>query len=152
MGIQLIQNGGNFGQVNWTSVGVSAVVGAGLSGLAPTGWLLGRGGTRAAEFGYDQAPGLINRGTTRFGWSYNAATESEVLSARVGSTHFDIPGTSISAGAAPIRDGLIAGTVVGVGVGAAGDVNASEANQDSLTPTSSSNQSPAFMTSGAPSK
>jgi RHS repeat-associated protein len=134
LAVQLFQNGGNFNQVNWTSVGVSAVVGAGLSGLAPTGWLLGRGGARAAQYGYDQAPGLLNKGATRFGWSYNATTDSEVLSARVGSTHFDIPGTSILPGADPIRDGLIAGITAGVGVGGTDTATAAETLQGSIAP------------------
>jgi hypothetical protein len=122
LGIQLVQNGGYLGQVNWTSVGVSALAGAALSGLAPSGWLLGRGGTRAAQFGYDQSPGLLNRGATRFGWSYNSQSQSEVLSARVGKAHFDIPGTSIPPGANPVRDALIAGTAAGGTIGGAGTV------------------------------
>jgi hypothetical protein len=115
LGVQLVQNGGQLGQVNWTSVGVSAAAGAALSGLGPSGWLLGRGGpTAAVRAGYDQAPGLLNTGEIRFGWSYNASTQSEVLSARVGGTHLDVPGISVTAGANPIRDALFLGTIAGV--------------------------------------
>jgi hypothetical protein len=77
----------------------------------------------------------------------------------VGNIHFDIPGTSISPGADPIRDGLIAGTTAGVSVGGAGVVNAAEAVQGSfapitadvmerLTPAGSSDQSSASTPSG----
>ncbi|MCC8429681.1 RHS repeat-associated core domain-containing protein [Reyranella aquatilis] len=114
LGVQLYSNGGSLGQVNWTSVSVSALAGAAFSGLGPSGFLLGRGGTRAAlSGGYDQAPGLLNQGATRFGWSYNSQIGSEVLSLRVGSTHFDLPGIAIAAGQNAIRDGLVSGTVVG---------------------------------------
>lgn len=114
LGTQLIQNGGSFDDVSWTSVGVSAAVGAGLSGLGPSGFLLGRGGARALSGGYNQAPGLINQGNVRFGWSYNAAEKVEVLSARVGRTHYDVPFISSTPGAAPIQEGIIAGTVGGL--------------------------------------
>lgn len=51
LAMQLIRNGGKFQCVNWGQVGVSALAGAALSGLGPTGWLLGRGGARAAAYG-----------------------------------------------------------------------------------------------------
>ncbi|UTD26537.1 RHS repeat-associated core domain-containing protein [Bradyrhizobium sp. WD16] len=113
LAIQLAFNGGNFSQVNWTSVGVSAVVGAGLSGLTPSGWLLGRGGARAADAGYTQSPGWANTGNWRIGWSYNAAKDAEVLSARIGSGHYDSAISLSSRGlvvvANPIGDGFASG-------------------------------------------
>src|SRR5665213_844714 len=54
LGTQLIQNGGSLSQVNWTSVGVSALGGVLFSGLGPTGFLLGRGGNQAVMYGYSE--------------------------------------------------------------------------------------------------
>lgn len=117
LGIQLVANGGHFSQVSWTSVGISALAGAGLSGLGPTGWLLGRGGVRAAQFGYSESAGLLNQGVTRFGWSFNSAAGEDVLSLRVGSTHFDIPGTGVPAVADPVGNGMLAGALAGAAGG-----------------------------------
>ena len=112
LGTQLAQNGGNFGAVNWGSVGTSALIGAGLSALGPTGALLGRGGSRAAQFGYNQAPGLLNRGAMRFGWS-GPKNGLDVLSFRNGAKHFDLPGLGLKSGANPIRDGFLSGLLGG---------------------------------------
>jgi RHS repeat-associated protein len=111
LGTQLLLNGGDLSQVNWTSVGVSAVGGALLSSLGPTGLLLGRGGERAAAFGYSETAGLVNAGETRFGWSFNG--QYDVLSFRSGSTHFDIPGFTAAAGANAIGNGVYAGALAG---------------------------------------
>ena len=141
LGVQLYSNGGNLDQVNWTSVGVSALAGAAFSGLGPSGFLLGRGGTQAAlRGGYDQAPGLLNQGTTRFGWSYNSQINAEVLSLRVGRSHFDVPGTAITAGQNAIRDGLVFGTVAGTLL-APGSASGSESSPFSA---------PAFSTAQEP--
>jgi hypothetical protein len=49
--------------------------------------------------------------------------------------HFDIPGTSISAGANPVRDALVAGTMAGVNFSATPAFGApSTAGQDSVAP------------------
>ena len=118
LGIQIIQNGGDFSKVSLAQVGVSALVGAGLSGLAPSGFLLGRGGERAAQYGYTQSPGYLNTGSTRFGWT-NLGPTAEVLGLRIGGQHvLDVWGTKIAAfGAAPIRDGVVSGIFGGFGTG-----------------------------------
>ncbi|WP_287399872.1 RHS repeat-associated core domain-containing protein [Nitrosomonas sp. H1_AOB3] len=108
-GVQLYENGGHLSEVNWVEVGISALAGAGLSALGPTGGLLGRGGQKAVQYGYSESAGLINTGTTRFGWTYNQAKDVDVLSLRIGKPHFDIPGIAATAGANPIRDGIISG-------------------------------------------
>jgi RHS repeat-associated protein len=114
LAIQLIVNGGQLDQVNWYSVAIAGVVGAGLSGLAPSGWLLGRGGARAAEFGYDQAPGLINQGFERFGWSYSEDLDVEILSKRIGGEHLDISTfLTLTAGANPVTEGAAVGALTG---------------------------------------
>lgn len=111
LGAQLLLNGGDLNQVSWTSVGASALGGAFLSGLGPTGFLLGRGGQRAASFGYSETAGLLNTGETRLGWSFNG--QYDALSLRTGSTHFDIPGLTANAGANPIGNGAYAGAAAG---------------------------------------
>ena len=108
---QLLLDGGDLSQVSWTSVAASAAGGALLSGLGPTGYLLGRGGERAAQFGYSETAGLLNTGETRFGWSFNG--QNDVLSFRSGGTHFDIPGISAAAGANPVSNGVYAGAASG---------------------------------------
>jgi hypothetical protein len=115
---QLVENGGQFSNVSWTSVGTSALAGAVVSTFGPTGLLLGRGGARAAQFGYSESAELLNRGTVRFGWSFNQGAREDVLSLRVGSSHVDIPGTGLPAGANPVGNGLAAGAVAGTGVSA----------------------------------
>jgi len=118
LALQLLRNGGNFSCVNWGSVAVAALAGGALSGLGPTGFLLGRGGAGAVPYGYSTSAGLLNRAAVRFGWSYKAAADLDVLSLRIGRTHFDIPGTGITAGANPLRDGGIAGALSGTGTAA----------------------------------
>lgn len=115
LGIQLMTNGGNFSAVNWSSVATSAVVGGLISSLGPTGGLLGRGGARAAQYGYGESAGLLNTGATRFGWSYNQAIDKTILSLRIGASHYDLPWLAANAVANPIRDGIVSG-VIGVGV------------------------------------
>jgi RHS repeat-associated protein len=117
LGIQLLQNGRNIHCVDWKSVGVSALAGAAFSTMGPTGALFGRGGARAAMYGYDETAGLLNRGSTRFGWSFNKAEYADKLSLRIGKIHYDIPGTGIPPGANPIRDGAIAGALGGGATG-----------------------------------
>jgi RHS repeat-associated protein len=109
LGLQLWESGGELASVGWGSVSTSAATGAAFSGLGPTGALLGRGGTRASQYGYSQAPGILNRGGTRFGWSYNASSGQNVLSLRVNSRHFDVPRTGVSPTASPVRDGAVSG-------------------------------------------
>ncbi len=113
LGVQLIANGGQLAQVNWYSVGASAIIGAGLSGLGPTGFLLGRGGNIAAQYGYSESAGLLNQGAVQFGWSYNESLEADVLSLRIGQTHFDIPAISAVAGADSLGNGTLAGALAG---------------------------------------
>lgn len=115
IGVQLLQNGGDIGSLDWNSVGTSFVLSATFSGLGPTGFLLGRGGSRAASYGYTQSPGLLNSGATRFGWSYSGNSGQNVLSFRNGATHYDIPGTGLSPMANPVRDGLVSGILGGGG-------------------------------------
>ncbi|WP_218184880.1 hypothetical protein, partial [Nitrosovibrio sp. Nv17] len=115
LGAQLISNGGNLSQVDWDSVGISTVAGAGLSLLGPTGGLLGRGGARAIEHGYAKTAGLLNHGAMRFGWTINKAQDAVVPSLRVGKKHFDIPGISLTPKGNPVRDGLSAG-ILGSGL------------------------------------
>ncbi|MBD2438866.1 RHS repeat protein [Nostoc sp. FACHB-110] len=69
LGSQLIQNGGNWSQVNWGSVGTDFAVGAALGSLGPSGIVFGRGGAKAAQFGYKE--GIFNTGNFRVGWSWN---------------------------------------------------------------------------------
>jgi RHS repeat-associated protein len=109
LGIQLYSNGGKFSAINWGSVGVSALAGASLSALGPTGGLLGRGGQKAVQYGYSETAGLLNTGATRFGWTFNRAKDADVLSLRIGKSHFDVPGIAVTAGANPIRDGVVSG-------------------------------------------
>jgi RHS repeat-associated protein len=109
---QLLQNGFDFDCVNWKSVATSALAGAALSGLAPTGFLLGRGGTTAAKYGYGKPRGIMNQGEKRFGWSPKNGSK-DVLSLRIGKLHKDIPGTGVSSGARPLRDGVVSGTLGG---------------------------------------
>lgn len=116
---QLLQNGGDLGCINWGSVGMAALSGAALSGLGPTGFLFGRGGARASQYGYNSSPGILNRGNTRFGWS-GPVNGKDVISGRIGNNnHFDIPGTGIPSGGNPIRDGVVSG-VIGGGANRAG--------------------------------
>jgi RHS repeat-associated protein len=115
LGLQLIQNGFDLNSVNLTSVGVSALAGAALSGLGPTGFLFGRGGERAAQFGYDEAPGLLNSGDIRFGWS-GPVEGSDVLSLRIGGEHYDVPLIKVPSGANPVRDGAVSGAIGGSAV------------------------------------
>jgi RHS repeat-associated protein len=123
LGIQLYSNGGSISKVDWNSVGTSAAVGAGVSAFGPTGALLGRGGTKAAKFGYSKFAGLLNSGNIRFGWTYNAGKSADVLSLRIGGMHLDVPGSAITAGARPARDGIVAGTTGGLANSAVSDKN-----------------------------
>jgi len=100
---------------------VSALAGAALSGLGPTGFLLGRGGARAVQFGYSESAGLLNYGTTRFGWGARqeaSGAVSDVLRLVVNGAKTDIPGIAIPAGANVVRDGAVAGAVAGAGAAA----------------------------------
>ncbi|OQW46992.1 MAG: hypothetical protein A4S09_16235 [Proteobacteria bacterium SG_bin7] len=90
LGVQLAQNGGSISGVDWGSVGTAFVVGAAISTLMPTGALFGRGGERAAQFGYSESAGLLNRGATRIGWS-GPVTGADVISLRTGAQHLDMP-------------------------------------------------------------
>jgi RHS repeat-associated protein len=107
--IQLVENGGKMQCVDFSRVALAALEGAVLSGLGPEGFLLGRGGARAAAGGFNQNAGLLNRGARRFGWSFNGNSGRNVLSYRDGASHFDIPGTGVSPYANPVRSGLPAG-------------------------------------------
>jgi RHS repeat-associated protein len=104
---QIINSGA--GCIDWSSVGMSAALGAGLSGLGPTGWAIGRGGARAAKYGYNATAPWLNRGGFRFGWSQT--NKSDVLSLRIGKVHHDlIPQKfGVASGARPGRDGAMAG-------------------------------------------
>jgi RHS repeat-associated protein len=128
-GLQLLSSGGRLSVVSWSQVATAALAGAALSGLGPSGWLLGRGGARAASYGYTQSAGLINRGYLRFGWGYRGADDREVLRLGVGRPHYDVPVVNLRPGANPIRDGAVAGTAA-AGVTAAGDVAAAEIPND----------------------
>jgi len=108
--LQLIQNSGEC--INWNSVGTAAIAGGALSFLGPTGGLLGRGGGRAAQYGYNRSLGLVNRGRVRFGWS-GPKRGHDVLSGRIGSRHYDIPGIKVRSGARPYRDGAVSGIAGG---------------------------------------
>jgi hypothetical protein len=115
--IQLLENGGNLDCIDWGSVGDSALAGAAFSGLGPTGFLLGRGGAQASRYGYNKAPGILNGGNTRFGWSGPTKSSSDALSYRVGKQHNDLRGIRIPSGGAPVRDGIVSGVVVSPAVG-----------------------------------
>src|SRR5262249_797151 len=91
--IQLARNGWDFGCVDWGRVGISALTGAALSMLGPTGGLLGRGGAKAAQYGYSETAGLLNYGgggkaATYFGWGWNG--ENTVLRGVINGSKFDI--------------------------------------------------------------
>ncbi len=111
---QLHNGNGNWSCVRWGEVGWAAATGAALSGLGPEGFLLGRGGLKAAEFGYPKIAGLLNSAANRFGWGYNADVEATVLRAVIGSTKFDVPGIALAGRANALRSGVPAGTVSGV--------------------------------------
>lgn len=114
-------NGGNYQCIDWSSVGNSALTGAALSTLGPTGALLGRGGAQASLHGYNQTPGLLNRGYIRLGWSGPVGPDKmDVLSLRVGRSHFDLNLLGgIRSGADPLRDGGLAG-LLGAGLNSSG--------------------------------
>ena len=113
LALQLLQNGGDLDCVDWKSVGTAALSGAALSGLGPTGFVFGRGGSRAAQYGYSKSAGLLNSGSTRFGWGYRAADDSNVLRGVINGNKYDIPGTAISPLANPLRDGAVSGALGG---------------------------------------
>jgi RHS repeat-associated protein len=117
LALQLLMNGGNLGCVNWDSVLFSGLAGAALSGLGPSGFLIGRGGPKAAPFGYSRTRALLNRGNTRFGWS-GPKNGKDYLSLRVGKKHYDVPGTGVPSGGNPARDGAASG-LLGGGLGRA---------------------------------
>jgi hypothetical protein len=74
--VQLIQNGGRIKCVDWGSVGISAGLGAAFAGLGPAGAVFGRGGAKAAQYGFEESPGLLNRTrSVRLGWSRNNKTD-----------------------------------------------------------------------------
>lgn len=101
----MLDANGNLECVDWSKVGRSGLYGAALSGLGPTGFLFGRGGSTASKFGY-KFQGLANRGHRRFGWSHHRGRNW--LSYRNGKKHTDIlPGPSGPARAG--RDGAVAG-------------------------------------------
>lgn len=105
---------------------MSAFAGAALSGLGPTGFLLGRGGERAVAYGYSESAGLLNYGATRFGWGARreaGGVVNDVLRVVIDGSKTDIPGIAISAGANAARDGAVAGTAAGVAVGVVGGGN-----------------------------
>ncbi len=104
---QLARNGGNPECIDWGEVAAAAAAGALLSGLGPTGFLLGRGGKRAANFGYSRSAGFLNRGNRRVGWS-GPKNGRDVPSVRVGKRHYDGPYGPRS-GAKPARDGAASG-------------------------------------------
>jgi RHS repeat-associated protein len=108
LALQLLMNGGRLGCVDWGSVGTAALTGAALSGLGPSGFLIGRGGPKAAQFGYSRSRALLNRGTNRFGWS-GPQNGKDVLSLRLGGKHYDVPGLGVPSGANPGRDGAWSG-------------------------------------------
>ena len=120
LAIQLASHGGNWDCVSWAQVGVATAAGAALSGLGPTGWLLGRGGTRAAQYGYSESAGILNSGATRFGWGYRGSDNANVLRLVWDGVKTDLPG-AISPLAQPVRDGIVAGSVGGGGTAAASD-------------------------------
>jgi RHS repeat-associated protein len=117
LGVQLYRNGGKWRCVKWGDVGKSALEGAAFATLGPTGSLLGRGGARAARYGYSETAGLLNRGATRFGWGFREEAGgggSDVLRLVRNGNKTDIPGTAIPTnGARPVRDGAVAGTAGG---------------------------------------
>jgi len=107
LAMQLLDNGGNLACVDWSSVARAAALGAAVSMLGPTGFLLGRGGARAAQYGYARTAGLFNHGRVRFGWSHLDGFDR--LALRVNWKHFYVPLLRLAAGAAPIRDGIVSG-------------------------------------------
>ena len=117
---QLANNGGNLNCVSWGQVGVAAAAGAAFSGLGPTGFLLGRGGQKAVQYGYSESAGILNHGARRFGWGYRGSDNSNVLRVVMGKVKIDLPG-AISPVAQPVRDGLISGAVGGAAVSASSD-------------------------------
>jgi hypothetical protein len=120
---QLARNGGRWSCVNPWQVGAAALSGAALSGFGPTGWLLGRGGKQAAEYGYSGTAGLLNYGGRfggfRFGWGPrkgSGGAMSDILRLGMGKKKLDVPKIAIRSGARPIRDGAVAGGVGGVNI------------------------------------
>jgi hypothetical protein len=55
--------------VDWGQVGLSAGLEALSASTGPSGFLFGRGGAKAAQFGYKG--GIFDTGNFRVGWSWN---------------------------------------------------------------------------------
>lgn len=116
LGGQLIANGGNVSCVNWGSVGRSMLLGGAFGTLGPSGLLLGRA-TKLKGIGQLGYRGLLNRGNTRFGWTYNKAAGRNFLGPHGGKPgtpshwHNDlIPGPR---NFHPVGEGVVAGAAGG---------------------------------------
>ena len=118
VGMQLVENGGHFDQIDGGEVLKSAALGGGLSLLGPTGGLLGRGGAKAVEYGFNKSASVLNKGTAlRFRWGWSEKKGASVLRAAgdlvkkaTGKPHLDVPGIAVKGGANATRDGTVAGT------------------------------------------
>lgn len=115
---QLALNGGNTSCLNYGSILKAAGLGALLSGLGPTGFLFGRGGRRAVQYGYSKLAGLLNKGKRRFGWGYNGKNNTDVLRYVGPGGKRDLFSKGPKSGAQPGRDGALSG--VGGAFGASG--------------------------------
>jgi RHS repeat-associated protein len=118
VGFQLANNGGNIDCIDKTDVALAALTGATLSGLGPTGFLLGRGGPTAFANGYARNFPYLNGGASfgrdfRFGWG-NLGNKENLLRYVWNGVKHDLRGTAISSAAAPIRDGAVAGLFGGL--------------------------------------
>ncbi|MCI4661016.1 MAG: Ig-like domain-containing protein [Neomegalonema sp.] len=117
VGLQLANNGGDFGDIDLGSVAVSAAAGAALSGIGPTGGLLGRGSASAQKYGYN-APWPKwhpNAGDARFGWGLDKSGKFDVLRKVVDGAKKDYLPDLIKfpAGGNPLKDGLLFGGLGG---------------------------------------
>ncbi|NCS52426.1 MAG: hypothetical protein GPJ23_08650, partial [Microcystis aeruginosa G13-05] len=123
IGIQLLQNGGRFDCIDWGSVALSGGLGALFGSFGPSGAIFGRARYLGGR------SGILNRGNTRLGWSWNGP-------ARSGRNYFTLhggqPGTPGHwhhpggipgpANSYPVGEGLVGG---GLGGGAGRGINGS---------------------------
>ncbi len=106
---ELFRADGRLECVNWRNVLGGGLFGAALSTLGPTGLVLGRGGTRAAQYGFGKSAGLLNHGHIRFGWGYSASSGRTVLRGGAGRSHFDSAVRWPWTRAHPVADGAATG-------------------------------------------
>jgi len=107
--LQLALNDGNWQCVDWTSVLISAGLGALSASTGPSGWLFGARSRVTREFGWPG--GIFNRGMHRLGWSWNQRTGRFQFG-----YHWGVPRTPSHGHFTPIP-GPRSGAELGFGIG-----------------------------------